>query len=587
MAKSLTKSSASLVAAGGNLAEAAALTATANAIIQDADSVGTALKTTSLRLRGTSVKVLEEEGLDTDGAVESTSKLRSQVLATSGVDILTDTGAYKSTYQILLEIAEVWDQITDDKARAGLLELLAGKRNSSVIAALLQNPEDLKAAYEDAMNAEGSALKENERYLDSIQGKIDQFNNAMQSMWSNTLDSDWVKGFVEFGTELIKIVDDVGMLNTALVGLGMYLSTKYMKLDFSHPIKSFKQMFGKPAITSVQDMQTNLEKLQQTYDEAFAKWKADPTQETRQGLINAKANLQEYKNELETTVKATSELETAQKNLAHAQSNLDNYKGTDPKQLYKYQNAVDRAKQKVDAINASQQQTTKTGATGWQKLGVEVDGFAKKVQSAIASMLVMYAISKVMQIVGDLWDKAHETAEEAKKSFEELSSELSKTEAELSTLESQLEDIKSQIEDINKNTPLTFTDQEELSRLKAQSAELQRQIDLANTLKEHQQYGVNESAINAANKYEQTGVKTGKTTKENIVDKGNDAGLIGAGIGSVALAGVGTTLATSALTAIGAGAAAGTWAGPIGMVIGAAIGAIVAGVGGAIYGAVF
>ena len=40
LAQSLTKSSASLVAAGGNLAEAAALTATANAIVQDADSVG-------------------------------------------------------------------------------------------------------------------------------------------------------------------------------------------------------------------------------------------------------------------------------------------------------------------------------------------------------------------------------------------------------------------------------------------------------------------------------------------------------------------------------------------------------------------
>lgn len=224
MAQSLTKSSASLVAAGGDLAEAAALTATANAIIQDADSVGTALKTTSLRLRGTSVEVLEEEGLDSDGVIESTSKLRSQVMAISGVDILTDSGAYKSTYQILLEIAEVWDQITDDKARAGLLELLAGKRNSSVIAALLQNPEDLKAAYEDAMNAEGSALKENEKYLDSIQGKIDQFNNAMQSMWSNALNSDFIKWIVEIGTGLVKIIDKFGLFTTAVFGFFTYLS---------------------------------------------------------------------------------------------------------------------------------------------------------------------------------------------------------------------------------------------------------------------------------------------------------------------------------------------------------------------------
>lgn len=221
LAQSLTKSSASLVAAGGDLAEAAALTATANKIIQDADSVGTALKTTSLRLRGTDVSVLEEEGLDSDGAVTSKSKLQGKVKALSGVDILTDTGAYKSTYEILSEIADVWEDI-NNMDQAALLELISGKRNASVVAAILQNPKELKAAYEDAMNAEGSALKENEKYLNSIQGKIDQFNNATQSMWSNFLDADMVKWIVELGTGLIKIVDTIGLIPSILAAILTY-----------------------------------------------------------------------------------------------------------------------------------------------------------------------------------------------------------------------------------------------------------------------------------------------------------------------------------------------------------------------------
>lgn len=125
LATSLTKSSGSLVAANGTLEEAVALTATANTIIQDADVVGTALKTVAMRLRGTSTEELEEEGLDTDGAVESKSKLQSKVKGLSGVDILTDTGAYKSTYQILTEIADVWESM-NDMDQAALLELLAG-----------------------------------------------------------------------------------------------------------------------------------------------------------------------------------------------------------------------------------------------------------------------------------------------------------------------------------------------------------------------------------------------------------------------------------------------------------------------------
>ena len=221
LATSLTKSSGSLVAANGTLEEAVALTATANTIIQDADVVGTALKTVAMRLRGTSTEEMEEEGLDTDGAVTSKSKLQSKIKGLSGVDILTDAGAYKSTYQILSEIADVWEDI-NDMDQAALLELLAGKRAGSVMSAILQNPDTLKDAFESANDASGSALEENEKYLDSIQGRIDLFNNAVQTMWSNTLDDDVVKGFVNLGTELIKIVDTIGLIPSILAAILMY-----------------------------------------------------------------------------------------------------------------------------------------------------------------------------------------------------------------------------------------------------------------------------------------------------------------------------------------------------------------------------
>ena len=66
-----------------------------------------------MRLRGTSVSELEEAGEDTTGVVASKSKLRSKIKTLSGVDILTDTGAYKSTYQVLLEISKVWKDMSD------------------------------------------------------------------------------------------------------------------------------------------------------------------------------------------------------------------------------------------------------------------------------------------------------------------------------------------------------------------------------------------------------------------------------------------------------------------------------------------
>ena len=226
IATALQDSASSLMAAGNNLEQSVAMIAAANKVLQDPNSVGAALRTISLRIRGTSVKVLEEMGEETDGVIESVSKLQAKVKGLSGVDILTDTGAYKDTYTVIKEIAQVWNQM-NDMNRAALLELLAGKNRSNAMAALLGNLDDLEGAYESAMEAQGSAEAENEKYMNSIQGKIDQFNNAVQTMWKNAISSDAVKFFVDVAKGIVTIVDKIGLLETAIGGLIVYF--KYIK----------------------------------------------------------------------------------------------------------------------------------------------------------------------------------------------------------------------------------------------------------------------------------------------------------------------------------------------------------------------
>ena len=93
---------------------------------QDPTTVGTAFKTISMRIRGAKTE-LEEAGLETEGMVESTAKLREEILALSGVDIMASATEFKSTYQILDELAEKWQDLTDIQ-QASVTELIAGKR---------------------------------------------------------------------------------------------------------------------------------------------------------------------------------------------------------------------------------------------------------------------------------------------------------------------------------------------------------------------------------------------------------------------------------------------------------------------------
>lgn len=248
IATALQDSASALMEAGNSLEQSTALVAAANKVIQDPNSVGSALRTISLRLRGTSVKVLEQMGEETDNVVESTSKLQEKIKALTGVNILTDTGAYKSTYDILKEIGAVWQNL-DSLDQSAALELLAGKNRANTLSAILNNTKDLEAAYESAMQAEGSALKENETYMNSIQGRIDQFNNSTQTMWMNFMNSDVLKFFIDLATKIINLVDDVGLLNVAI---GVFAA----KIAFS--AKSFGQFFKLINNNGVQQLSFNL-----------------------------------------------------------------------------------------------------------------------------------------------------------------------------------------------------------------------------------------------------------------------------------------------------------------------------------------
>lgn len=93
---------------------------------------------------------------------------------------------------------------------------MGGKRQANILSSIITNFQTVEDVIESSSNASGSAMAENEKYLDSIQGKIDQFNNAVQTMWMNFLNDEVVKWIVQFGTGLVKLVDQFGLLNIAV-----------------------------------------------------------------------------------------------------------------------------------------------------------------------------------------------------------------------------------------------------------------------------------------------------------------------------------------------------------------------------------
>ena len=220
----LENSASSLSAANNSLEQSIGLITAANSVLQDPSSVGTGLKTISMRVRGASTE-LEKAGLDTDGMAESVAKLREEIKALSGVDIMIDDNNFKSTFDILDELSVKWKDLTDIQ-RASVTELIAGKRNGNLVSALMQNFDIARETLNTAINeSEGSAEKELANWQKSIQYSIDKFQGAFQQLSTTTLNSNFLKGLIDGGTTALEVItqliDQFGILQIAISGLAL------------------------------------------------------------------------------------------------------------------------------------------------------------------------------------------------------------------------------------------------------------------------------------------------------------------------------------------------------------------------------
>lgn len=187
--------------------KAVALVTATNSVIQNPDKVGNMWKVVSARLRGAKTE-LQEMGEETEGMVESTSKLRALVKGITGFDIMKDENTFKDIYEIVLGIGKAWDDVNDiDKA--ALLEALAGKQQSNSLAAALSNTDILEKSYKEAMQSAGSAMREQEKYQESIKHSIDRAKASLEELSNTTINSESLKDFIDFGNDAIQVLNQL------------------------------------------------------------------------------------------------------------------------------------------------------------------------------------------------------------------------------------------------------------------------------------------------------------------------------------------------------------------------------------------
>lgn len=283
--EAVKRSASALSLAGNSLEETAGMVTGITEVTQDPEKAGNSLKVLSMRLRGMKGE-LQDLGEETDGNVENLSQMQGKVLnLTHGkVNIFDNTGDFKSTYEIMQGIADIYDDLTDSD-KADLLETIAGKNRANEVAALIQNWDRVAQATESAENSAGSVMAEQEKYANSLQGRLNSLTSSLQTISNTALDSGFLKGLVSGATEAInilnKVIDTIGIIPTVATVAGAAMSLSGKKFFGFHIEKFFDfhideqtgelKAFGKTAQTIFSSIKNAFSGVGQIVGEVFNK----------------------------------------------------------------------------------------------------------------------------------------------------------------------------------------------------------------------------------------------------------------------------------------------------------------------------
>jgi len=429
----IEKSGASLYAAGNDLNKALGMIVAANDSLQNPETVGTILKTISMRLRGASVADLEELGIDTEGMSQGVKSVVKQFKAMADIDIMEGT-SYKNTYRILDELYEKWESLNDAE-RAALTEAVAGKRGGSVMSSLMNNWKDARDTVETASNSLGSAAKEQENYAKSIQFSLDRVKASLEELSYDFIDSGLIKDFIELGNSALQfldwIIDDANALIPLLGAIaGGIMSIKGTGI---FDTSSGHNIFGN-IIASVKNQGLSSEAISL-------------------GLTLQDVDvIERYADALNNNIPITQQLQDELNNCSTAA-----------------QSYVAQCSKSADG--------TKEMATGLRTVsaGAKAASVAMNLLSAAVNMAVVALISWGIQKLSEWIDHQIHAYEYAEEAFNESKNQLE-------ALNNELDTTRARIEELQNKGSLSFVDQDELNKLQQQNELLALQIENEKTL---------------------------------------------------------------------------------------------------------
>ena len=204
-----------ITVAGSVFAEAGESVQTFSALVgagvaatqRSGSEISRGLRTIVMNIR--QIKGETEDGELIDG--ESIAKASNALREYASISTMAN-GQLRESSAVLSDLAEKWDTL-DTVAQSAIAEALAGKRQANILTALMGNWDTVEKMMQDYADGAGSALRENEIYLDSWEAKSKQLTASWTEFVSHLVETDTIKGALDGVIGLVEFLDsDTGRL---------------------------------------------------------------------------------------------------------------------------------------------------------------------------------------------------------------------------------------------------------------------------------------------------------------------------------------------------------------------------------------
>lgn len=183
-------------------------------------SVGTSLNAIFSRMGNIKLSRLK----DYQNGGEDLSNVET-VLKGVGISLRDTDGEFKNFGDVLDDTAARWSDFGTVQQRA-VAQAFAGTNHMNDFMVLMQQYSKAQEYMQTASDASGTSMEKYGAYTDSFEGKLEGLESTFESLSNTVVNSDFLKGTIDTGTQALEIFDKVtnslGVINTAAVGLGIF-----------------------------------------------------------------------------------------------------------------------------------------------------------------------------------------------------------------------------------------------------------------------------------------------------------------------------------------------------------------------------